>query len=74
MIILVLVLIVLGGVTASVCAFAQGATWAIVLVAYIGGGWVGLLLGASVLLLIRCVAGWKGHVASLDLHKSTHLL
>lgn len=72
MIILVLALILLGSFTAAAIMLCQGASWGVIILAYIAGGWAGLLLGLLLLLLLHRAKGWEDRGMPLNLHKGSH--
>ena len=71
MIILVLALILLGSFTAATMFLLKGASWGTVILAYMAGGWAGLLLGLLLLLLISRASGWKDKDMRLNLHEGS---
>lgn len=59
MVILVLVLILTGSLAGSLVLWLQGAgIWGIVL-GYLAGGWIGLLVGLPLILLLRALTGLR---------------
>jgi hypothetical protein len=57
MIILVLALILLGSFTAATMFLLKGASWGAVILAYMAGGWAGLLLGLLLRICRKSSAG-----------------
>ena len=51
MVILILGLILLGSFSTAAFLMIQGASWGMITLGYMGGGWAGLILGLSVLYL-----------------------
>lgn len=54
MLIVTLVFIVLGSVTTSMLCYMLDASWGMIALAYLGGGWAGLLVALPVTLFISC--------------------
>ncbi|MBC9248545.1 hypothetical protein H4P12_17930 [Paracoccus sp. 11-3] len=55
MIIVALFFIVAGSVMASTTACFLGASWGMIALAYLGGGWTGLLIGMPATLVVSCL-------------------
>lgn len=52
MIVVVLLLILLGSFGTAICLLATGASWGMVLLGYLAGGWCSLLLGGALSFLL----------------------
>lgn len=64
MIIVALLFIVAGSVMASTAAYFLGASWGMIALAYLGGGWAGLLIGMPATLFVSCMMKRRGQRSS----------
>lgn len=64
MIIVALLFIVAGSVMLSTVAYVLGASWGMIVLAYLGGGWAGLLIGMPATLFVSCLMKRRGQQTS----------
>lgn len=56
MVIVPLIFTVLGSVATALACFMLDASWGMIALAYLGGGWAGLLIGLPATLYLSCLA------------------